>query len=136
MADGFKSGLGQLATDVGEAVVKPVVDEVGKAIEEGAQSIVGTPKALDPAVQQKKKAEEEKRKQWALGVIDWNKQLEEAQQKVRRENLQKLQSQKQQKQQEKRVEQFKMVEKEQKQKQLTRIQIEATKAERKGGVGG
>ena len=136
MADGGKSGIGQLATDIGEAVIKPVVDEVGKVIEEGAQSIVGTPKALDPAVQQKKKVEEEKRKQWALKVIDWNKQLELAQQKVRQENLQKLQAQQQEEQQKKQVKQFRVIEKQQKDQQLTQIQREATKAERKGGVGG
>jgi len=67
MSDGAKGNVGQLIADIGEAVVKPVVDEVGKAIEEGGQSIAGTGQfssnPSSPQEQQKKKLEEQKRKE-------------------------------------------------------------------------
>lgn len=131
----MKAGLSQVATDVKEAVVKPVVDEVGKAIEQGVQSVVN-PQSLDPAVQEKKKQEEEKKRQHVLRTIDWYKNIEDAQAKVRYEQQQKIQAKNQEEQQNKQVKQFEVIEKQKKQAQLTHLEKESRKTELKGGVGG
>lgn len=135
MTDGVKSGIGAAASLVGEAIVKPVVDEVGKAIEEGAQTTFGS---SNPAQHQPKAEteEEQKRKQRAIEVIEWHRKIEEAQKQERERKKQQLLAQQQTEQQDKQKEQFEVVEKQQKNKQLTQVQIEATKAERKGGLGG
>lgn len=136
MSDGIKSA----AVSIGEAVVKPVIDELGKAIEEGVSSVISGPQvnSQDPQAQQniqQKQAEEQKRIAWAKHVIDWNKQIEEAQAKVRKEAEQKKQQQTQGEQQKEKVEQFKLVEKKEKQ-QLTATQVAQRQTELKRGVGG
>lgn len=141
MSDGGKSGLTQVTNELQESIVKPVVDEVGKAIEEGVQAVLGSgPMAVrpqDPAVEQKKKQEEAQRKQWALKVIDWNRKLQEAQTKVRQENQQQQMQQQQEEVEQKKVKQFKIIEKKQKQQQqLTQAQMAERKTELKKGVGG
>jgi hypothetical protein len=136
MSDDLKAGLSQAAADITEAVVKPVADEVGQAIEQGVQSVVSTPKPVDPVAQQKKQQEEQKRKEWALKVIEFNKQLQSAQQQVRQENQQKQSEEQQKKQEEAQVKQYKIVEKQKKDQQLTTTQREARKTELRGGVGG
>lgn len=135
MSDGIKSGISQLSTDVKEAAIEPVVDEVGKAIEQGVQSVIN-PQASDPAVAEKKKQEEEKRRQQVLRTIDWYKTVEDAQAKVRQEQQQKLQGQKQEEHQEKQVKQFKVLEEKKKKQEMTQVQKEARRTEIKGGVGG
>lgn len=134
----MKSGIGQIAKDVSEAVVKPVTDEVGKAIEEGAQSVMGMPaqKPLDPAEQQKKQEEDLKKKMWAVKVINWNKQLDMAQGKVRQENQQKQQQTKQEEDEKKKVKQYEVLQQQKKGQQMTALQKESRKTEIKGGVGG
>jgi hypothetical protein len=136
MSDGFKSGLNQVTADVSEAVVQPVVDEVGKAIEEGVQSIVSGPKPVDPAAQQKKQQDLQKRKDWALKVIEFNKQLQSAQQRVRDEQKQKITGQQQEEQEKQQIKQYEIVKKQEKDQQMTAVQKEAHKTEIKGGVGG
>lgn len=136
MSDGAKSGLAQLVTDVQEAAVEPVKDELGQAIE-AAKAAVVNPQALDPAVIQKKQMEAQQRRQNALRVIEWNRQLQADQQKVRQEAQQKDQQEKQgeeqKKQEEKKVKQYKAVERKQ---QLTATERKARGREIKGGVGG
>jgi len=124
--------------DVGEAAIKPVVDEVGKAIEEGVQSVASGPKqkAADPAVQQKKAEDEAKRRVWAEHVITWNQNIQASQDKVRQEEQQKLIRKKQEEQKVQEVKQYKAIEAQKKDQQMTNIQKEQTKSERKGGVGG
>lgn len=139
MSDGIKSGIGQMAVDVKEAVVKPVADEVGKAIEEGVQSVVSGPKIQDPQAQQKqqeKQAEEQKRKAWALRVIEWNKKIDEEQKKVRDQNQQKIVQAQQEEKEKQKVHQFQVMEQQKKDQQLTETQRAARKTELKGGVGG
>lgn len=132
----MKAGLGQLATDVSEAAVEPVKDELGQAIEAAKTSVIN-PQALDPAVIQKKQMEAQQRRQDALQVIEWNKQLQSNQQKVRQEVKQKEQQEKQgeeqKKQEEKKVKQYKAVERKQ---QLSAVERKARGRELKGGVGG
>ena len=131
----MKSGLSQAAADVKEAVVKPVVDEVGKAIEQGVQSVVN-PQALDPAVQEKKRLEEKAKIQQLYKRIEWYKNIEDAQAKVRQDQKQKEQAKIQEEQQKKEVKQFKVLEEQKKKQEMTQVQREARRTEIKGGVGG
>lgn len=137
MSDGVKAGLGQVAADIGEAIVKPVADEVGKAIEQGAQSVAGTTqKPVDPQEKQRKDLENQKKKAWAMRVIDWHKQIQANQQKVRQENLQKTQAEGQKKNEENKVKQFQVVKKQEQQQQLSVAQVAERRSEIKRGVGG
>ncbi len=136
MSDGIKGAVADTAQDISEGVVKPVRDEVGKAIEEGVQSVVGTPKALDPAAQQQKQQDEQKRLAWARHVINWYKNIQNAQEKVRAEQLQKLQAKNAEEQQKKQVTQFEVLDKQKKRQEMSAAQIAARKTELKGGVGG
>lgn len=136
MADGIGGGVKQIISEVSKAVAEPLKDEVGKAIEVGTQSVVGaTPKPQDPLEQQKKQEDEQKRKQWAIHVIEWNKQLQENQNKYRQEQQQKVMQQKQGEQQEKQVKQFKLVEKQKKQENIA-VQMAERKTELRKGIGG
>ena len=144
MSDGTKSNLGQLAQDIGEAIFEPVKDQVGQAIEEGVQSVIGIPTdpqtkpqpaALDPAVRQQRRADENQKK------AEWNWRLQqyqklEQQQKVDRQRLQQQAMKKQEEEkEEKKVEQFKIIEKDKKSQSLAAQQA-ARKTEIRGGVGG
>lgn len=135
---GVAGAIKQVGADIGEAVVKPVIDEVGKAIEEGAQSVIGTPvqKPIDPVEQKKKQEEDLKKKQWAMNVINWNKQLDMAQGKVRQEEKQKEQGKKQEEDESKKVKQYEILQQQKKSQQMTTLQKESRKTEIKGGVGG
>lgn len=137
MVDGLKGAITQTIADVAEAVIKPPAEEGMKAIEEGITTIVQGPAAtkLDPATIHKKQADEEKRKQWALKVIEWNKNLQEGEQKIKAEKLQKTQQEEQEEQRAKEIKQFKVVDKQK--KELTATQLASRKSEIKGrGVGG
>jgi len=134
MADGIKGTVGQIIEDVNEAAVKPFVDEVGKALEEGAQSFGVTPQTQDPAVLQRKQVDEQKKKAWNGYVRDqWNKQIEENTQKVRQENAQKLQQQDMGEKQEEKINQYEIV---QKKKEDMVVRQAQTKTEKKGTIGG
>lgn len=140
MSDGVKSAVGQLAADISEAVIKPISDEVGRALEQGAQSVVGaTPNQPDPLEEQKKQQkqmEEQKKKQWALRVIEWNKQLEANQQKLKQEARQKESQKKQEESEKQKVKQFKVMEKQKKAQEMTVAQVAERRTEIKKGVGG
>ncbi|MCL5409498.1 MAG: hypothetical protein M1607_01400 [Patescibacteria group bacterium] len=135
MADG-SSGIKQLPQDIGEAVIKPVVDEVGKALEVGVQSVTGSyPQAqLNPEEQAKKKEEEEKKKQEFLWRLDKMSATANEQAKVRAAQQQQLQSQHQEKQVEK-VKQLDELEKE-KQQQAEDLAQAQRRTEVRKGVGG
>lgn len=134
MSDNFKGALSQVAEGVKEAVAKPVIDEVGKAIEEGVQSVTGSQKPLDPIAQQKKLEEEQKRKQWAIHVIKWNETLQQNQQQVRQQKQQEEQTKKEEEKKEEQVKQYKAIEK--KQQESIALKQTQTRTETKGGVGG
>lgn len=138
MTDGIKGALQQTAVDLGEAVVKPVVDEVGKALEVGTQSIVQGPQAsaLDPVVQQKKEDEKQKKIVWAQKVIAWNQKIAEDQKRVRQEKQQSEQQKFQEEQEVKKIAQYKIIEKQQKQAAVIQVQEAQRKTETKKGVGG
>lgn len=132
MPNGVKGAISQTASDIGEAVVKPVGEELGKAIEEGVSTVVHGPQAQtpDPNSQQKKLEEEQKKKNWALRVIGWYKNLEEQQRRVREAQKQN-QLANEEKQQEQKVKQFQVVEK----KKGINEAILRSQAERRSGRG-
>lgn len=134
MPDNVKGVVGQAVADVSEAVIYPVAQEVKQAVTEGIESITGSGSAApqDPKIQAQKKLEEEKSKQWALSVIERNRQLDEQLKKIRQAKEQQRMQQNQEVKQEKRVKQFKVVQKQQLTKQ---IQIQRSQSERKVGKG-
>ena len=72
--------------NVGEVVVKPAVDEVGKAIEQGVQSVIGGPQAQPQLTQgqiEQNRADEQNKYTEAQRKIQWWKKLDEEQRKVR-----------------------------------------------------
>lgn len=135
MSDGSKGGLSQLSSDIVEAVVKPVTDEVGKALESGVKTVVYGPGSnpVDPKAQALKKQDEEKRRQWALRVIEWNKNLSNEQHKLRMQAQQKKVEDTQVKQQEERVKKYQF---EQKKKQTPAELAAKNTTEKRKGVGG
>ncbi|MDO8429258.1 MAG: hypothetical protein Q7S88_01385 [Candidatus Daviesbacteria bacterium] len=137
MSDGDKSGISRAIEDVNQAVVKPVVDEVGQALELGVKSVIGGPQTTqdDPAKRQQKQLEEQKKKQEALRVLDWYKKIEESQKVVRTQSQQQVQEKESQEAEEEKVQQFKVMEKQKKQQSIAITQAK-TKTEARGGVGG
>ncbi len=138
MSDGFKGTMANVA----EAVVKPVVDEVGQALEVGVQSVLNTgpQKTQDPKQaqvqqqqQQQKVAQTQNDLSEARRKIQYWKELEAAQATVRQDQKQVQTQQQQANQQEAQIKQFEIV---QKKKQLPPALAMKGKAELKGGVGG
>lgn len=127
--------LGGTFEDINEAVVKPVTDEVGKAIEIGVKSVMGTPTPTSAPPQDPSQAKLEDQKKYAevKRKIDFWKKLDEEQKRIRDEQKQKQLQQRQVVAEEKQVKQFETVK-----KQNRNIALERAKAktEIKGGVGG
>lgn len=132
---GLKGALASLPQDISEAAIKPVVDEVGRALETGIQTVIHGPQAtsIDPKVQAQKKADEEKRKTWALRVIDWNQKLAHEQSKVRQAAQQKQTQEEGEKQQGQKVKQFKL---DQKKREVPAELKARNTTETRKGVGG
>ena len=141
---GIKNVIGGTFEDVSEAVVKPIQDEVGQAIEQGVQSVTGkTPlpqddsqsNAFSPEELQSKKLEDQKKLKEAQYKIQWWKKLDEQQRSVRemqrQKNEQRLQVIAQEQKKKEEVKQFQLVEKKQK---LNESQARS-QAERKAGRG-
>lgn len=137
--------IGGTFEDVGETVVKPVTDEVGKAIEQGVQTVVYGPKQATSQQNQPKqpfdsaqgKLEEQKKLQAWRFRLEQLKKLEEAQKKVREEEKQKMLQRQQSfdsaQDKKKQIRQFEIVKK----SQALHPAIAAKgKAEIKRGVGG
>lgn len=132
MADG-RYPIGGTFEDVGEAVVKPVSDEVGKALEQGVQVVSGTGQQVSQANVQAKQIETRTRLAEARRKIKWWKDLEEAQKRVREGLKQKSFDSAQDRQKQQEIQQFEVSKKQQKNVTLER---QKTKTEIKGGVGG
>jgi hypothetical protein len=128
-----KNIIGGTFEDVSDAVVKPVSDEVGKAIESGVQAVVVGPKQLTPQQLQQKQTDTTNQLTEARRKITWWKSLDEAQKKVREEQKQKQMQTQQVDQQQKQVKQFEIT---QKKKEDINLQRAKTKTEIRGGVGG
>lgn len=138
MADGIGQGIGQAIGAVAEAVVKPVADELGKAIEEGAQTIVSGPPAQSSPTDQSS-GDKQKNDQEKIAKINqyvsWQTKLEEEIEKVRKEKEQKILSQKQEDQQKMEVKQSEDLQKKQSESVSIALKREQTKSERRGGSG-
>ena len=136
MSDGVKGAM----QNIGEAVVKPVVDEVGKAIEVGVQSVLNrqpvqqsTTPQIDPLQQQQIKTTEQ------IGLVDARRKIKywqdlgNAQAKVREDQKKKEQERLQEDPQKKKIKQFEIQEKK---KENIALQQAKTKTEVRKGVGG
>lgn len=136
MADGFKG----MVADINEAVVKPVSDEVGRALEQGVQSVVKGPgqnatqnSTPQPNSQQIKQEEQIKLVETRRKLDFW-KNLSDAQNKVRAEVKQKDEERLKVDEKKKEIKQFEV---EKKKRSLSAAVREAqTKTEAKKGVGG
>lgn len=141
---GIKGIMGQMAKvaqDSGEAIK----DEVGEAIEQGAQAVISGPKPQpqDPLAQQKMQEEQsqrdeenQKKRQWAEFVVARETKIEEEQAAVRMKKKQEEQMKQQEEQQENQQEQVDLQEKNQKSADMIAVQRAARTRETKGGVGG
>lgn len=135
MSDGAKANIGQLVALVGEAVVNPVKEEVGRALEEGVSGVLGTPIAQqDPNARQKRLADEANRKQHAEKVIAWYQKIDQEQAKIRQQKLQEQQSKQQEESQKKQVQQFELSKRNQPPPQA--VAEAQRKTEVKKGIGG
>jgi hypothetical protein len=137
MSDGAKSGLSQITSDISEAVIKPISDEVGKALESASGSIMGgssSPPKLDPKAQAQRKQQDEQKKLQAMQVINnWQQKLEADIAKVRQEKDQKEHQRLQVQQQEEKVKQYRV---EEKKKQANAALAAKNTTESRKGVGG
>lgn len=102
MADGLKGALGGL----GEAIIKPVQQEVKEVFNETIQSITGSTSNQDPQEEAKKKADEAKQKAYWQNYLA---QTETEMQKARQERLQKEQERLKAMEQEKQVKEEKKI---------------------------
>lgn len=113
-------------------ITKDVKDSLGQAIEQGAQSIVGT--QLTPQQLQQRQQEDQKNLAETRRKIEWLKKLDQEQKMVREQNKQKETQRFQSQKEEKQVTEMK---KEEKKKQPVNPAIAyAGKVEFKRGVGG
>lgn len=129
MSDGIKG----LVSDVGEAAVKPVVDEVGKALEQAAQSVVrgsGTGQNQNPP----KPAEDQAKLVEARRKIAFWKNLADAQARVRAQEKAREEERLKAEEKKKEIKQFEVAKK---QESLnTAVRAAQTRTEIKKGVGG
>lgn len=133
MADGFpKPNVGEILLN---NVVKPVVDEVGKMVEVGAQSITGSAQSQDPQAEANKKVEEQRKIQ---NIKNFLTQLQVNEQKLKQQRAAEQQKKMQEEQEASQTKQAKKQQEEQK-KQANQNQaiIEKQRAtEIRKGVGG
>lgn len=136
MSDGFK-GAAQL---VSEAVVKPVVDEVGKMVEEGVQSVTGSqktdPQKKSDSPDPHKIAQDDavKKKQAWANIQKFNQQYTQQAQQLQQQRMKEAQEKQQvEVQKNHEVRQFEFAKKQKENEALRRQQ---TRSERKGAGGG
>lgn len=138
MADGDSTNISEVLGSVTDAVVKPVGEEIGKMIEVGAQSIMGTD---DPQQQAQKQQEEAKKKQAdaknAAYLRDWFQKLAEEEQKGDQAAQQREQQWQARNQAEEQQEQSKKMEEAQKDQEMAvAVRNAQTSTETRRGVGG
>lgn len=127
---GSKGAVAEAGKVVNEAVVKPVLDEVGKAIEEGFQSVTG--KTPTPQQTQQRQADDQKKLAEATRKIEWWKQIEVQQAAVRQQKTQEQVQTQQVKTEEQQVKQYKVQEKKQ---NLEAQEVARTRSEARAGKG-
>ncbi|MBI2020825.1 hypothetical protein HYS94_05450 [Candidatus Daviesbacteria bacterium] len=129
-ASGIKQ-IGEEVVETTEEVVKDTKDQVGQAIEQGVQSVVGI--QLTPQQIQQRQLDEQKKLAKVRRDIQWYKDIQVAQKAIREKEKQKKLQKDQQIQDEKKFKQMEII---QKKKELP-IAIKALgKAEIKRGIGG
>ena len=137
-------GMSNAAKLMGEAVVKPVSDEVGKMVEMGVQSITGAPsgddnqKTQDKPDPQKIAQDDAAKKRKALANIQqFNTQMTQNAKTVQQQNEQKEQTRKQEEVQEtQKIRQFEFAKKQESNQRQVELQRAKTRSERKGSIGG
>lgn len=132
MANNFFRSAANLTN---EALVKPVKDEVGKALEEGIQSTTGVkinPVPQDPQEEAKKKTEEAQKRQRVMQFLSQYRTDEQFFRQKKQEEEQKKQQENQDDQQKMQVKQFEV----QRRQESLAVTQAKTRAETKGGVGG
>ncbi len=136
MADGIKG----VVADIHEVVVKPVADEVGKAIEQGVQSVVkgpgqnATQNSTPQSNPQQIKQEEQTKLIETRRKLDFWRNLSDAQNKVRAQERQKEEKRLKVDEKKKEIKQFEVEKK--KQSLIAAVREAQTKTEAKKGVGG
>jgi hypothetical protein len=133
MSDGSSGGVGQL---IQEAVIKPVVDEVGKGIETGVQSVVSgnmqtKQQQSDAQNPQQKQVEEQKKMGFWRHVLDRYRRIDQEQAQVRAQKQQQQVQQTQVEEQKKEIKQFQV----QKKKQSISEEMARSQGERRAGRG-
>lgn len=129
-----KNIIGGTFEDIGEAIVKPVVDQVGQALEQGGKSVLYSP-VLQPTQPQKAQtpAQDEAKKQEIRWQINRFKNVADAQNQVRQAKKQQQAEANQAENQKKEIKQFDIVKKQNKNIALEQA---TKKTEAKGGLGG
>lgn len=135
MADGSGGGIrkqiGGTFEDIGEAIVKPVVDEGMKAAEQGVKAIVQPGHSPNPQLQKQEQA----------GLMEARRQLQhwqtldEGQKKVREGQKKQETEKKQEEQKKEEITQYTIVQKKEEDKNRV-VQQHQKRTETRGGVGG
>ena len=132
-----RNPIGGTFETINEIVVKPVTDEVGKAIEQGVQSVIGVPKPQPTQNPQSNSLQstpvDNSKMLEARRRLDWYKNLESQQKRIREAQKQKQAEASKQVDEKKQIKQFEIVKKQKKDIALTQAK---TKTEIRGGVGG
>ncbi len=129
----------QTLETINQEVVEPTVDQVGLALEQGVQSVMGNFQAMDPQKQadiKQKEADDQKEAdevRWRLSRMQQTEQEIEAIRKKRREEEDQKNKSEQQNTSE--VQQFEVVHEQQKQEDIA-TQNAKTKTEMRKGVAG
>jgi len=129
MSDGVKGAVAEAAKTVGEAVVKPVADEVGQVIEVGAQSVFG--KIPSQQNQQQKQRQDQLKIAEAQRRINWWKQIAAQQKSSQQGQVQEKMAKSQQQTQE--IKQFEIVQK--KQVKDAAMDVQRSRGEIRAGKG-
>lgn len=142
MSNGIKSMMGGAVKNVGEAVVKPAINELGKDAEEGVNSVFGTPQNQTSQTNQQtpqqlqsqnlRKQEDENKKR---NLQMFFQKLTEGQQRevgIRRSEDEKKKKEDKEKQEKKEVKQFEIIQNEKKQEDVTIAQKQRRTEIRKG----
>ncbi len=127
---------GSIGAAVQEAIIPPVKDELGKALEAGVSAVMGKPQDPQKAAQeaQKKQQEEQKRIIWARATIERYRKLDDEMQRLRMQKQQDDHQKKQTEAQEKQDAQVKLQHRNQQSNQIVRDA--QTRTEVKKGLGG
>lgn len=140
MANAVKQAVIGAIQDTNEALIKPIRDEVGQALEQGVKAVVvGPPTVQQQHITQQQIQHNEAKRQVDLAEarrkVDFWRRIDQEQQVVRQKRTQELMQKNQVKQQEEKVKQIKIVKKTEKKNIAKDAAIKASQAESKVGKG-